>query len=439
MKTGFTPSIRARLNRWRPRDQVNYGCHIVEGALAIVSFELTGIAALFPILANRLGASPTLLGILNAAILGISALAGLMAASRLEVVRRKKHLIVLFGWGQRLALVLIGTTLVLVAGEAPTLALFLIAGFYLVQMIFNALAVPPWIDLLAETLPHDKAPRIFGLRITFSSVMTVLLGLAVGVVIRAVAFPLNFAIVYAISLSFSVVSLSIFAMVDEIPKTVPVKAQREAHHYFRELIAAIRADGNYRQFLIYQCLCVLGMAVVPFYTLAAVRHHGVRDAFAAGAFIAANAAAKVLGSLTFPSVAHRFGFGRLLTVGSIFLVAAGVLAALAPKGEWYVAVMFLIGLGLSAQWVGGVPFQMRLYPRGRRVGYFTLSAVVLAPLQMIGPLAAGAIMDQLGHATLFFACAAVMLTTVVPLAFCRLAPTTSSPASSVSDQAHHVV
>ena len=424
--TAVAGAVRRGAERFLPANVVNFWCHVVEGAFATIGTELVSAAVVFPVLAAALGATPSTLGLLTS-LGGLAVLAPLFAAPRVEAVRRKKRLVVFLGIGMRLPLLFIAICLVVVAESAPLACLVAIAFLKLAMAASSSVLVPPWIDVVAETIPANRVGRLFGYRSAISSGLGVFSGLACGAILVAFAFPGNYALLYLASFGSMAVSWLVFALVDEIPGGVAPKERSPAGSYFRDLLATLRDDTNYRRYLIHKGVSRMGLAAMPFYALVAVRYHGVSQAFAAGAFIASASVAKIAGSLTFPFLGERIGHRRLLGLGTCIHAAAAILAASAPSGIWFVGVFFLVGLGTGCRSVASMPFIMSVAPRGRRVGYTTLSMAAMTPVGMIAAPGAGFAMQAFGHEAVFAFAAAVIVASLLPLGRCRVVRTPGGP------------
>ena len=407
--------IRRYAEKYLPAGAVNFWCHVIEGTIASFGEGIVAGAVVFPILPASLGATPFILGLLTS-LSGLSFLAPVLAAPALEAARRKKLLVLLLGVGQRLPLLLISVCLVLLAARAPLLCLALIAALLLARNVAVSLLYPPWIELLAETIPHGRVGRMFGFRQSLSSAMGLLAGPACGTILAFHRPPGNYAVLYLAAFAMMAMSWFLFTLVDEVPRDAPVRARRPVQHFYRELFGLLRPDQDYRRYLAFQALNRFGTVATSFYAMVAVRELGVSEAFAAGAFIAASRVATIVGNLTFPFGGERFGHKRVLALGVLLQVAAAALAGFAPSGHYYLGVFFLLGLAMATKTVSGTPFMIAIAPRGRRVGYTTLGMGLLAPVGIICAPLAGLLMQELGHATVFLFMGGAVLLSLWPLA-----------------------
>jgi Na+/melibiose symporter-like transporter len=320
----------------------------------------------------------------------------------------------------RLPLLVIALALWLLAPSAPLLCLAIIAVSYLAIMLAVHVNAPPWMDLLAETIDESLLGRLMGYRHGLSAVISFFLaGPVCAAVIAAFAFPRNYVMLYLVAFTAGAFSWLLFSRVDEIPGHAAPNDRKASRAYFRDLLGSVAKDRDYRWLLLYRGISRFAFAAMPFFTLAAVQSFGIGEATAAGAFIPALAAGKIGGNFLFGRVSHRTGHKVILGGGAVTLAAAAVLAAFAPSGAWYIAVLFLWGLGSAGRTVSDVPFMTAVAPRGRRVGYISLMMVAVTPFAVTAPLAAGNVMETFGHAPLFLGTAACLLLALWPLSLVR--------------------
>ena len=416
----ITRAIRSRIERRIPPKVANFWCHVTEGAFVSFGSEMVG-AQLFAVLVVALGGGRGTLGIL-ASIGSFAVIAPLIFAPRIEAARRKKRLVLLLGLGQRLPQLLIVLALMLLARGRPLVCLYAIALIKLLGAFATSLLWAPWQDLIAETVPIRRVGRLFGFRNFLAGVMRVPSAGVCAAIIVLFAFPANYQLLYLLSFGIGMVSWAIFALVDEMPEAAAPRARQPAGHYFRNLIAALRDDRNYRRYLLYFVFNKSPDVVVVFFALAALDVHHMQKASWLVLSGAAAGAAAIGGNLLLPFVAERVGPKRMLGGALCLRAAAMLLAAVAPTGMWLVAALFLLGLCGAGQAVAGPPLMMRVFPRGKRVGYITLSSVAMAPLRIVIPLLAGLVSKLFGFGVLFAATGGWLLLGLIPLRRIELGP-----------------
>ncbi|HOX06493.1 MAG TPA: MFS transporter [Planctomycetota bacterium] len=418
----FALALRKKAEQRFSPAGVNFWCHVSEGAFASFGFSLVSGGFIFPVIATQLGASPFMLGAFNS-VMGLSFLAQLLFAHRMESVHRKKHLVLMLGIGQRAPFLAIPLCLLALATNAPLVCLILITAVNLAAGFLVSLLVPPWMDLVAETIPKERVGRLFGYRNSISSAMSLVSGMISYALIAGYAFPTNYALVYFLSLGSVMISWLLFTLVDEAPQDAPVRHRQSAREYHGELLATLKRDQAYRCYLAYKGISRIGFAAMFYYSVVAISpKYGVSPAFAAGVYATIAAGVQIVGNLLFPLLGERFGHKRLLMIGAVLHAAAALTAAYAPSGGWFIAVVVLSSMGVAAQAVGESPLMLQVAPRSKRIGYMVLSSVVLAPVGMVASPVAGYLLQEAGATTLFGLAAAGILAALIPLERCRPAP-----------------
>jgi len=413
--------IRNRLDASLGKHRANFWCHVVEGSFASLGGSLVAGGGFVAALVVALGFDPKQLGYLLA-VPGVAVLAQILTAPHMEAVRRKRRLVLLLGIGQRVPLLLTGIALLLLGRRTPLFCLLVLAASQLVISLSVNLLFPVWIDLLAETIPIEKTSRVFGFRSAISAALGIAAAGVAGLILKTLGFPTGYALLYLAAFALMTVSWLIFALVNEMPQTdTPVKRQ-PAHHYFRDLLVALREDVNYRYYLAFEGLRKMGVVGGAFYGMVAIKYLGMDPALVVVLFMVAQRTAAVAGNATIPFVVERVGIRPVLAAGIGLSAAASLSASLAPSGYWLVPIVFLSGLAGSTLSAAGTPFVMRLYPSGRRIGYITLTRIVLLPVLILTAPVAGWAIQEFGHPHFYWCSAAIVLAGILPLMHCKPTP-----------------
>lgn len=417
-------ALRRVAERYVAPEKANFWSHVIDGGFYGLGEAMVGGAEVFPLLAvTRLGASNTTLGLINS-LLALSVLAMAVAAPRMEAVREKKRLLVGVGALARVPHLFVVGALLLLGPRSPGLCLGVIAALLFLKGAAASLQGPPWADLVAETIPPARTGILFGLRAFLSSGLGVFAGFASAAILAHLAFPDSYAVLYGAAFCLVMVSWVAFTQVDEVPEHVTPPGRRPARHYFADLLGALRRDRSYRNLVLYRALRNAGLAAGPFYAVAAAVYHGMDEAAVVGSLIVARRLAGLLGPLAGPLMAHRISHKRVMQMGAVLGCAGGLMAAFAPAGArtLYVAAVFVVALASTLAAPSHMAFTLRIYPRGRRVGYGTLSGLAMVPVALVSATSAGIVMDKMGHAALFALTAAACVASMLPLGRCGEPP-----------------
>jgi len=421
---GLSARVRRRLDARLTPERANFWCHAVEGSLWALGDSLGSLAEVVPVIVVAgLGASNTALGFVNAAA-GLALVMPFFAAPRMEAAARKKRLVLWLGLMGRVPTVLVGAGLLLFGRSSPGVCLGVVTACVMAKSAVMTLSVPPWTDLLAETIPPGSTARLFAWRTGLSSAMGLAAGPLSGAIVAATAFPGNYALLYGVSFVVLMFSWLVFAMVDEAPAGVRHPPRRPPGGYYRSLLAALRSDRACRNYIIYRALSRARQVAFPFYIVAATQVHGMKPALAVGLFIALRRAAAMLAPVIAPPLADRLGHRRLAVAGMAVVAASAFLAGQVPAGAaglFMVAVFCEAAAGSTAA-VAQSALALSILPRGKRVGYMSLTLLALAPFSIAAPPAAGWVMDSVGPGALFSLTAALVAASILALRRCRREP-----------------
>ena len=405
--------LRAYLNGIFKPAAVNFWCYVCEGVFGNFGMEIVAVSVVFPLLAAELGASETQFGWL-VSISSIAFITPLFFMRRFEQVRRKKRLALLIGIGGRLPILLNAFILLIMAPRWPLACLLAITFMGLLRHVGGIAAMPLQLALISETIEDQRRGKLFGIRFAFAAIVGLGSGAAAKLIIQNYSFPLNYALLYFFAASAALFSWLSFSMVDESPPQ-PHQEHIDRSTYMKSLLKGFWKNYNARLFVIFQVFSSLGAPLLPFYTFAATQYHGIDKAFAAAALIIADNTARIFGNFFFSFISNTIGYRWILILKPTFYCLAALLAALAPSGYWFIAVMFIAGMGASARNVAEKPFTMQIASKEKIVGYMTIFNVTAAPMHILAAPFVGTLMGTLGHRPVFFACACLLALGAVPL------------------------
>jgi MFS family permease len=316
------------------------------------------------------------------------------------------------------------TLLLLFFSGSPLLCLTGIALLALFSNMTVSILVPAWLDLLAETIPEKKRGRLFGYREGIASTMGLFSGGVCTAILAYYSYPGNFALLYFLAFVSMLISWLIFSKVKEVPQNLPLKHKQKQKAYFRDLVKTFKDDPNYKKYILYKLFSKLGMATFPFYAIVALSIYGFTEAETTALFLIGLSSAKIAGNFLAPFLIEKKGHRWGLQLATSFHIMTALLAALAPSSLYFLGVPILAGLGMACNNVSGMPFLIQISPRGKRVGYSTLSTVALTPVALIAAPLSGFSLQLFGHSILFGLVALLLLLSMIPLQKCQELPKT---------------
>lgn len=422
----MTPAqkIRQKVDSKFHPEHVNFWCHVLEGALAILGFQLVSGGEVLPVLVyDELKFDRQALGWVSS-ITSAAFLLPLLISPLLETGGPRKRLCMILGIGQRLPLAMIALGLALF-GRSPDgygIVYVIIVLSLLMQSMAARVNGGPWLELIAETVPSHRQGHLWGRRDTSASIMRIAAAPLCWFILAHFAFPSRYVILYATAFVFTVMSWLLFALVDEVPDHVPTHPRRSFTKYYGELTSSLSADPAFLLYIAFSVLRGLGATVLGFIIVEAIGFHGMEKAFVISFLMISRNLVRGTSSFISPYVAGRIGYKRLIMVGSFLTMVSALVCAFAPRGR---VALYLFGaliwsLGGQARAVGAQSYLVRLLPRGRRVGYQAVLGAVTAVTTMISMPLMGYVLDNYGHAFGFYMGAVFTIACTVPLALCKV-------------------
>ncbi len=389
--------------RWTPRDRRNVSLTAVgEGTWGFAYF-LTMPATVLTALLTSHGAGERMIGGITAAETACSILPQVLGVYLFYSKRRRKAQLV--AWHIYAAIPFIfGIGLVSLLSDrlGPVATRWLALGSYAMFQLAIGVIMAVWMDWLA----HLYATRIRGMAMGITFGAAALAGIlgsrAAGRIIGEQPTPEVFAGLYMAAGVLSVVSILIFAFVDDPARTDPTDSSRPVTSELLRRFRQSLGDHNFRSFLIGRMLATFGFCMLPFiyryYTSA--QGGGLTPGFvvAAGAALPVGTAVAhlVLGRLG-DRFGHRLGVLLGISVQTLTLV---VLLTTSGPVSCYGAYL-LAGFCSAAGFLSHYNLMFETCPHDHRLAHITVGNLVMSPVNIAAPLLAGVLAKETGLAGLF--------------------------------------
>lgn len=295
--------------------------------------------------------------------------------------------------------------------DRSTLLWAFLAGMSCISLA-SGIAGLPWTLATAKIIPGEKRGVLFAKRQFLGSVLGVAGGAAIALILSGqlgLDFPLNYALIFALSALFMLGGYALFGMVIE-PPDPPVKTATSLRALLDRGRTIVAGDARYRAFLLLRSLLFLGNASVPFVTVFARRALGAGDAYL-GIIAVITLVVGLLSNLLWGRLSarhgNRFVFGVVAVCGAVTclgLIALSLSDIPAQAGQIILIAPFILStMATTGIGVVGSPMLMDVAPANDRVHYFGLTNTVLGVV-MLATSGVGAIADAAGFVGLFAVC-----------------------------------
>ena len=223
-------------------------------------------------------------------------------------------------------------------------------------------------------------------------------------------FPYNFGVLFAVALVVGWLGLAAFARVTEPVDTVLHALASPATQLGRAL-RLVRADHNYRRYLVVRVLLVVAGVGPPFYAVYVQQRLGGSLAMV-GVYLAVYTTANLLSHVVFGRYSARLGNRQTLVAATWagVLMTAGVLALALLAGPlhlsgaaaawWLLPIFVLYGVRESGIGVSSHSLLLDLAPPAGRTLYLGFTNTLMGVVLLVTSIS-GLIVAMLGFAALF--------------------------------------
>ena len=364
------------------------------------AISLLSATTILPLFISKLTTSTIPLAIVAMLSQGGHFLPQLLTANFIERTASKKPLVVNLGFlTERLPAILF-VVAPLLAYRSAGLSLFVFLLLYTWFNLGGGAVAPAWQELIARCFPVQRRGRFFGGNMFIATLLGIGAASIAGRVLESVAFPLNFAFIFGAGGLSILISWIFLAQVRE-----PVEAASKERHSNREYLAAlpdvVRADSNFRGFLVARFTLAVADMGTGFLTVAAIFTWAVSDGMVA-IFTTSTLIGQMAGSLFGGFLSDRYGHGLSLKLSALIAALAFGSAWLAPSANWFIGVFFLIGLFRGVQTVSSILLVLEFCPPEKRPTYLGLANTLTGLGSVIAPIV-GAALVYVGYSWVFVA------------------------------------
>jgi len=385
----------------------NVVVNVLDGTFFWFGASFIAARTILPLYVSHFTDSELLIGLISILSNTGWLLPQLFTANWVQRMPRKKVVVVRLGlFTERLPLLLMVPAAWLVV-RSPTMALVAFFLLFAWHTVGAGVVAVSWQDMLAKVIPLDRRGRFFGIT-NFGGTATGVLGAAAAAwLLDHYEFPYDYMRCFAVAAVFVFISW-IFLSLTREPAQVsqePVVSQRE---YWSRLPSILRADHNFRRFLLSQLVNSLGGMAIGFLAVYAVGRWRLLDS-QAGRFTASMLIGQALSNLVFGVLADRKGHKHVLELSALAGALAVGLAGLAPAAGWFHLVFALIGASTAGFMLSGMMIAFEFSAAGLRPTYIGLSNTVSGVGAAVAPVIGGWLAGAVGYRALFAVACAVGL------------------------------
>ena len=391
----------------------NFTVSVMDGAFFGFALGFASFVTVLPLFVSTMTDSAILIGLIPAIHSVGWQLPQLFTARQVTRLSRYKPTVILMTIHERLPFL----GLAAVAWFLPTLgremALSLTFGLLTWQGLGGGFTATAWQSMISKIIPAERRGIFFGTQAAAANLFASGGAVLAGILLEWLDSPLDWTICFSLASVSMAVSWVFLAKTRE-PDRPPAGANENRSDFWSSVGAILQRDVNFRWFLIARLLSQMAMAAFAFYTIYAVRHHGMSEG-TAGLMTGVLLATQVAANPIMGWIGDRWSHRAVMEVGALAAAASASLAWLAPDMIWFYLVFTLAGVAIVAFWTIVITLTLEFGTEAERPAYIGLANTLVAPGTILAPLVGGWLAESAGYQATFLVSAVSGLLTALIL------------------------
>jgi len=369
--------------------------NILDGAFFGLAIGFASYVTVIPLFVNSLTDSATLVGLVPAIHAVGWQLPQLFTAARVTRLRRVKPMVMWMTVQERLPFI----GMAIIAWFVPSLekkAVLLGIFFLLIwQGLGAGVTANPWQIMISRLIPSNLRGTFFGLQAAAAYLFSSGSAIAAGWILEHWSYPTNYVLCFLLASIALAVSLVFLGMTKEMDSQIITQPGLQ-QTFWKDILRILREEVDFRGYLLVRMLLAFATLAFAFYTVYAVRVHGVSEArigLMTGIYMGTQIAANpILGWL-----GDRFGHRPVLVFGVFTCIASALIAWIAPSPNWFFLVFILAGISNVSVWTIGLAITLEFGNESEKPAYVGLINTLVAPATIAAPLLGGWLADRAGY------------------------------------------
>jgi MFS family permease len=391
----------------------NFAINVMDGAFFGLALGFASFVTVLPLFVSTMTDSAILIGLIPAINSVGWQLPQLFTARQVTRLSRYKPTVILMTIHERLPFL----GLAAVAWFTPVLrhdvALWLTFGLLTWQGLGGGFAATAWQSMIGKIIPAKRRGIFFGSQAAAANLFASGSAVLAGILLERLDSPLDWTICFLLASASMAVSWVFLAKTRE-PDRPPVDTNESRSDFWSSVGAILQRDVNFRWFLVARVFSPMATVAFAFYTIYAVRHHGMSEG-TAGLVTGVYAVTQTAANPIMGWVGDRWGHRTVIEVGALAAAASASLAWLAPDMTWFYLVFILAGIANIGFWAIGLALTLEFGTEAERPAYIGLANTLVAPSTILAPLVGGWLADSAGYPAAFLASAVSGLLTALIL------------------------
>jgi MFS family permease len=391
----------------------NFAINVMDGAFFGLALGFASFVTVLPLFVSTMTDSAILIGLIPAIHSMGWQLPQLFTARQVTRLSRYKPTVILVTIHERLPFLGLAAVAWFIPVLRRDVALWLTFGLLTWQGLGGGFAATAWQSMIGKIIPAKRRGIFFGSQAAAANLFASGSAVLAGILLERLDSPLDSTICFLLASVSMAVSWVFLAKTRE-PDRPPVDTNETRSDFWSSVGAILQRDVNFRWFLVARALSPMATVAFAFYTIYAVRHHGMSEG-TAGLVTGVYAVTQTAANPILGWVGDRWSHRTVIEVGALAAAASASLAWLAPDMTWFYLVFILAGIANIGFWAIGLALTLEFGTEAERPAYIGLANTLVAPSTILAPLLGGWLADSAGYPAAFLASAVSGLLTALIL------------------------
>jgi len=391
--------------------------NVLDGGFFGFGFGFASFSTVLPLFVSNLTDSAVLIGLVPAIHTMGWQLPQLWIAQKISRMARFKPAVLIATTQERLPYLGLAIVAWLLPSIGAKLGLALTFFLLVWQGLGAGITANPWQNMIAKVIPANVRATFFGLQSGAANLLASLGAIAAGLILERWTTSSGFALCFLAAFVMMIISFVCLMQTREEKRPHEELTAYQVPLY-EQAKAILRADANFRLFLVSRLLTQFSFMGLAFYMVYAVKKLGMSEADA-GVLTSILMLSQVIANPILGRMADLWSRKSVLEVGAIAIVMSAIFAWLAKSFIWFLPVVILAGIANTAYWTIGLALTLEFGSENERPTYVGLANTLVVPGTIVAPLLGGWLADQWGFESTFIVAAAIGVVTVVILHWVR--------------------
>ena len=374
--------------------------HIADGSLFVFGINFVSAFTIIPVFIQQAGGNSIAIGAVPVLwSIGLN-LPQLFFTNTGYAEKRIKPFVLRYGFLFRLMYLVIALfTFFVLKSLSQSSAVLSLLFLYFLTALVGSIPIPAWVHLFSKTTPVKLRGRLLAVRQLIGSILAVAAGSLTVLVLSAIEFPSNFAILFLFAFGISMISFYFLSRLKEEDEFYEEGETQSVANKLFVIKNILRTNVSFRNFIVADALIAMCITATAFYPVFALTKFDLSVSYA-GTFTIITTASMIAGNLFFGYLADVSGHKINLIMLSISSLLSSATAILANNILSYGMVFVFLGITLSLFGISRFSFVMELCSPKERQFYIALLNTITSPFVIFG-IAAGAIVSFLSYQFVF--------------------------------------